>query len=160
VNPHGTTNHLLPGARKATRILVVDDDPSVRAALRDLLDAEGYSVHEAEDGRAAIAAVGEKVPHLVLLDLNMPRKDGWATFERLMTIHPALPVIIVTARPQQGELARSQGAAGFMEKPLKPELLLHLIEKLLAEDAETRLLRSAVHFGPAGFTAGTKAVGS
>ena len=141
-------NASLHEARAATRILVVDDDPSVRAALRDLLDAEGYGVHEAEDGRAAIATVGEKVPHLVLLDLNMPRKDGWATFERLMTIHPALPVIIITARPQQGELARSQGAAGFMEKPLKPELLLHLIEKLLSEDAETRLMRSAVHFSP------------
>ena len=134
-------------SRKAVRILVVDDDPSVRSALRDLLLTEGYSVHEAEDGRVAIAAVQEKVPHLVLLDLNMPRKDGWATFERLMTIHPALPVVIITARPQQGELARSQGAAGFMEKPLKPELLLHLIEKLLAEDHDTRLGRVAGHFG-------------
>ncbi len=128
---------------QASRILVVDDDPSVRSALRDLLAGEGYDVREAGDGREAIEASGDKVPHLVLLDLNMPRKDGWAAFERLMLVNPTLPVIIITARPHQGLLARARGAAGFMEKPLNLELLLHLISKLLAEDPEDRLRRIA-----------------
>ena len=61
----------------ALSVLVVDDDPDVRALVTTLLDRAGYLVAEAEDGRAALKALYEQRPDLVVLDVNMPDLDGW-----------------------------------------------------------------------------------
>ena len=76
-----------------------------------------------------------------LLDLNMPVKGGWEAFERLTTIHPLLPVIVITARPDQYPLAVAAGVGALMEKPLDLPLLLQAIEDLLFEPVEKRLSR-------------------
>src|SRR6267142_242356 len=79
----------LPAAQSAApaisspRILLVDDDPGVRGSLGDALASEGYIVIPAEDGQQAIECAASTPVDLVLLDLNMPRKNGWDTFERL-----------------------------------------------------------------------------
>ena len=87
-----------PTAR-GQRILLADDDPGVRGSLSDVLVFEGYVVIPANDGQQALELVASEAIDLVLLDLNMPRKNGWDTFEQLTREHPFLPVIIVTARP-------------------------------------------------------------
>src|SRR5689334_16916054 len=81
------------------RILIVDDDALVRSSLAAVLHAEGYDVHGAADGRAAVLAAIDYRPDLVLLDLNLPGMDGWTTFTRLESVRPLLPVIVLTARP-------------------------------------------------------------
>ena len=126
------------------KVLLVDDDASVVAALSGVLGSEGYDVIQAFDGHEALqkfqAAGGADI---VLLDLNMPIKAGWDTFERLTAINPLLPIIIITARPDQYPLAVAAGAAALMDKPLDIPSLLETMGKLLAEPLGARLARIA-----------------
>ena len=127
-----------------TKVLLVDDDSSVVAALTGVLRSEGYDVIQAFDGLAALQhfhTVGGA--DIVLLDLNMPVKGGWDTFEQLTAINPLLPIIVITARPDQYPLADAAGVAALMEKPLEIPLLLETMRTLLAEPPETRLARIA-----------------
>ncbi len=127
----------------ARRILLVDDDPTVRDSLNDVLVSEGYVVIPAENGQQALEWVGKSAVDLVLLDLNMPVKNGWDTFEPLTREHPLVPIIIITARPNQLFTALSAGVGALLEKPMDIPTLLRTMEKLLAESAEQRLARLA-----------------
>src|SRR6266404_3922583 len=86
------------GIRPGKRILLVDDDPTVRDSLQDVLLAEGYLIVPAADGQQALDLANKSAVDLVLLDLNMPVKNGWDTFEQLTREHPFIPIVIVTAR--------------------------------------------------------------
>jgi len=123
------------------KILLADDDEEVLAALNGVLESEGYEVILAKDGRKALEHFHAGHIDIALLDLNMPVKGGWETFERLTTIHPLLPVIVITARPDQYPLAVAAGVGALMEKPLDLLLLLQAIEDLLREPVESRLSR-------------------
>ena len=125
----------------AKRILVADDDMSVRAALVAVLESEGYDVDEAADGRETVKRVTEDPPNLVLLDLNMPRMDGWTAFAQLDRRVPLLPVIVITARPNQYQEAVRLGVDAFMEKPLNLPVLLQAIRRLTNETSGQHLRR-------------------
>jgi len=125
------------------RILVVDDDSSVREMLTRVLVGEGYLVWAAADGTAALEITAATKVDLVLLDLNMPGKSGWDTFERLTAENPLLAVIIITARSNQLFTALGAGVGALLEKPLDFPKLLQTISRLLAEPAESRLARMA-----------------
>ena len=125
------------------RILLVDDDATVRASLSDVLVMEGYVVIPANNGQQAIELATSAAFDLVLLDLNMPVKNGWDTFEQLTREHPLVPVIVVTARPNQVFTAIGAGVGALLEKPMNIPALLRTIERLLAESVETRLARIA-----------------
>src|SRR5947207_15612326 len=129
--------------RPGKRILLVDDDPTVRDSLKDVLQSEGYSVIPAENGQQALDLANESSVDLVLLDLNMPVKNGWDTYEQLTREHPLIPVIIATARPNQLFTAINAGVGALLEKPMDIPTLLRRMEKLLAETAEQRLARLA-----------------
>ena len=151
-NPLPSLHPEAPASGK--RILLVDDDPTVRDSLNDVLVAEGYIVIPAENGQQALDLANQLPVDLVLLDLNMPVKNGWDTFERLTAEHPLIPIIIVTARPNQLFTALSAGAGALLEKPMDIPTLLRTMEKLLAETAEQRLARLAgkkteFHYKPA-----------
>jgi DNA-binding response OmpR family regulator len=147
--------HPSPGdSRPGKRILLVDDDPTVRDSLSDVLVAEGYFVIPAENGQQALDLANRQPVDLALLDLNMPVKNGWDTFERLTAEHPLLPVIIITARPNQLFTALGAGVGALLEKPMDIPVLLRTMEKLLAESAAQRLARLAgketeFHYQPA-----------
>jgi DNA-binding response OmpR family regulator len=123
------------------KILLVDDDESVRISLARLLTLEGYEVLPAANGQEALDIVAKTTVELVLLDLNMPVKNGWDTFERLTYENPLLPIIIITARANQLFTALAAGAGALMEKPLDFPKLLQTMNKLLVEPAEMRLAR-------------------
>ena len=142
------------GAHAGKRILLVDDDPTVRDSLKDVLLAESYLIIPAEDGQQALDLANKWPIDLVLLDLNMPVKNGWDTFEKLTAEHPLIPIIIATARPNQLFTALNSGVGALLEKPMDILTLLRTMEKLLAETAEQRLARLAgketeFHFQPA-----------
>ena len=125
------------------RILLLDDDPAVRRMLRRVLEDEDYLVTCASNGKEAIQkAAGENVA-LVLLDLNLPEENGWQVLERLTLDHPAMPVIVITARSNQIFPALASGVGALMEKPLDLPKLLEIIRSLLDEPAEKRLARIA-----------------
>jgi len=115
----------------------------VRDSLNDVLLAEGYLIIPAEDGQQALDLANKSPVDLVLLDLNMPVKNGWDTFERLTAEHPLIPIIIATARPNQLFTALNAGEGALLEKPMDIRTLLQTMEKLLAESAEQRLARLA-----------------
>ena len=123
------------------QILVIDDDASVREMLGRVLADEGYGVHAAAHGAEALEIAGTEPVDLVLLDLNLPRENGWDVFERLTTAHPLLPVIIVTARSNQLFPALAAGAGALLEKPPDFPTLLQAMSRLLAEDPLARLAR-------------------
>jgi len=80
---------------------------------------------------------------LVLLDLNMPVKNGWDTFERLTAANPLVPVIVITGRPNQLFTAVGAGVGALLEKPLDIPRLLQTVSALLTESVEVRLARLA-----------------
>jgi CheY-like chemotaxis protein len=126
----------LPRTASPARILVVDDERRIRLAIRACLEAEGYEVEEAADGRAAIAAVVHDRPDLLLLDLSMPDLDGAATMRLLSTVYRDLapPVVVLTAYGSilAAESAYHDGARAFLEKPLVPETLRAVVAHVLA----------------------------
>ncbi len=123
------------------RILIVDDDALVRSSLAAVLHCEGFEVFGAEDGKAAIVAAIDYQPDLVLLDLNMPNMDGWTAFTKLEGVRPLIPVIVLTARPNQYKHAVKLGVDAFMEKPLNFPVLLRAIRKLTYEPQDRHAMR-------------------
>lgn len=142
--PATTEKPLAAGVNPAGhRILVVDDDASVREMLARVLAGEGYAVSTAADGAVALEMAVATDFDLALLDLNLPGKSGWVTFEALTARHPLLTVIIVTARSNQLFTALGAGVGALLEKPLDFTKLLHTVGQLLAEPAESRRARLA-----------------
>jgi DNA-binding response OmpR family regulator len=123
------------------RILIVDDDEQIRESLGKVLRTEGYEVMLAADGQEGIEKVSENQIDLVLLDLNLPGNSGWDVFGTLTSSNPFLPIIIITGRQNQYELATEAGVGALMEKPLDVPLLLKIITDLLAEKLEIHLKR-------------------
>lgn len=119
------------------RVLIADDDPIVRGSLAEVLQLEGYSVYEARNGIEAVARAIEFSPDLVLLDLNMPHWDGWRAFCHLDKVTMLLPVIVITARPNQYENAVRLGVDAFMEKPLNIPVLVSAVNRLATQDRQS-----------------------
>jgi DNA-binding response OmpR family regulator len=122
-------------------VLVVDDDAPIRESLRKILQAEGYDVVLAADGQEGLTQFNSKQIDLLMLDLNLPAKSGWDLFERFSSSKPLLPIIIITGRHNQYQLAAAAGVGALMEKPLDVPQLLQTIAALLVEPAEARLKR-------------------
>ena len=124
------------------KILLVDDERSIRESLSKILQAENYEVVLAENGQEAIGKHGAERIDLLLLDLNMPVKNGWATLEWLAEVNPLLPVVIITGRSNQRTLMEAAGADALMEKPFDVPLLLQTVRDLLDEPMERRAQRA------------------
>jgi two-component system phosphate regulon response regulator PhoB len=117
------------------RILIVDDDDSVRSLLRMTLPEDEYEIDEATDGEQALERLDERVPGLVLLDWEMPGRHGSLVLDELKTRHPKLPVIVLTAEiaEHHRSLAEALKVDVFLTKPFSPLELLETIERLLSE---------------------------
>jgi CheY-like chemotaxis protein len=125
------------------KILLVDDDPAIRRMLGILLTGEGYNVLLAVNGSESVQVVRSTEIDLVLLDLNMPGMDGWQTYEQLASENPMLPIVVITARPNQRFTALAAGIGALLEKPLDLPRLFATIRNLLDEPNEIRLARVA-----------------
>src|SRR6476469_6199152 len=114
------------------RVLVVDDDEDIRTLVRELLERAGYTVDEAENGRAALRHLFSSAPALVILDVTMPDLDGYQTLERNGDLSD-VPVIMLTARTQELEKVRglSAGADDYVAKPFGRQELLARVQALL-----------------------------
>lgn len=117
------------------RVLIVDDEASLRALVRANLEIDGIDVSEAVDGNEAMAMLRESPPDLVLLDIMMPGKDGIEVLEDVAA-DPALkaiPVILLTAKGEQEDLERGAmlGARGHITKPFDPEQMVRTVKAAL-----------------------------
>jgi len=120
------------------KILIVDDDANVLRLVRMSLEDEGYELHEAEDGEGALEMAGRLKPDLVVLDLMLPDKWGYAVCEEIKK-NPETRrtlVLILTARGSSPSRALGdlKGADDYMVKPFQPRVLREKIRKLLGRD--------------------------
>ncbi len=135
--------------RRAKRILIVDDEVSMRKNLVDLLSSRGYSVTEAGDGLEALQAVSDNRFDLVLLDLNLPGMDGITALGEIRNSQPDLPVIIFTAygTSERAIRAMKAGAYDYMEKPFELDEFMLIVQRAAEYSellSEVRELRSKV----------------
>lgn len=105
--------------KEKKKVLIVDDDPAMRRALRVLLDGMDLQAIEADDGDRALQALRRERPGLVLLDIHMPKLDGMAVMDAILETCPGLGVIVVTGDGDEGhaQLAMEKGACDFILKP-------------------------------------------
>jgi len=107
-------------------VLVVDDDNGARLAMRDFLSEEGYEVWLAENGQRALDHIDQQVPELLVTDLEMPEIDGERLIARVRSLHPTLPILVITSRlvVDARREAERLGVYGFLNKPIDLEMLL------------------------------------
>lgn len=135
---------------QSVKILVADDDPSVRESLRRSLAFNGYDVTAVEDGAAALLAIATDPPDALILDINMPVLDGLETCRRLRAAGNDLPVLMLTARDEVRDrvLGLDAGADDYLPKPFALEELLARLRALLRRaPAEEGASGSALRFG-------------
>ena len=134
-SPLGVRWAATPGVRTvgAKRVLVVDDDPSIRETVGEILVEEGYEVVSAGDGAEALALLDEHAQpfDLVLLDMRLPRVNGWdfaAAYRQRPGPHA--PLVAMTAAHNAHQWAREIAAADVLPKPFELDDLLDLVERL------------------------------
>lgn len=127
-------------AARARRVLVVDDDPAIRRILTLTLELEGYEIETASDGQEALRALGRALPDVVVLDVMMPKLNGFQVLQR-MREEPRtadVPVIILTAKAGTEDVWEGwrRGVDYYMTKPFDVEELLRFMEHIFgkAED--------------------------
>lgn len=121
-------------------ILVVDDDQDIRKLVEKILVNQGHKVSQAEDGETGLGFAIVKKPDLIILDLNLPKMDGFEVCRRLKTDKATreIPVIMLTAAHPEWEDAKKGfelGADEYVIKPFASDLLMHNIERLLKQKA-------------------------
>ena len=104
------------------RILIIDDEPRVRASLRRVLEHQGHEVHEAADGQLGVAAFGRGSFDVVITDILMPNQDGIETIRELRRRHPSVKIIAMSEDDEQPvplylRIARELGADEVLMKP-------------------------------------------
>ena len=118
-----------------SRILVVEDDPSLRTVIRMVLERAEFQVEEAPHGHAALEQIGASGPDLVLVDLNMPRMGGLELLERLRSNSTTASVPVVLLSGRHDAAAAAQGADGLVTKPFEPADLVRTIRGVIESRA-------------------------
>ena len=114
-------------------VLIVDDDERLRQYVRANLELEGYTVREAASAQAGLEALEDQVPDLILLDVMMPKVDGWEMLRRVRERHgvDSIPVIMFSGKVDSPEQAEVGGAQGFIGKPFDPQQLIESTKQLV-----------------------------
>lgn len=118
------------------KILIVDDDPEIRAAIDHALQAEGALTQVCGDGNSAVRIVEGDPPDLVILDMMLPKRSGFLVLEKIKKFTTAPRVIMVTANEgkRHQQYAENLGVDGYILKPVRLERLIALVEDLLNAD--------------------------
>ncbi len=131
------------------RVLVVEDEMPMRIALRDILDSEGYRVQTAEDGAAGLERALAEKPDLILLDVMMPKLDGYALCADLRRLAVRSPVLMLTAKGQVRDRVEGldSGADDYLVKPFSTEELLARVRALLRRSRDARRVVQGITMG-------------
>ncbi len=123
----------MPDAAK--RVLICDDDPVILRLLQVNLELEGYDVLTAHHGEEAFDIATKELPDLVILDIMMPRLDGYQTCQKLKAEDSTkqIPVVFLSAKAQQSDIekGKSFGVSDYLTKPFDPNDLLDVVERLV-----------------------------
>ncbi len=119
------------GIKIKKRVLVVDDDASIRELLSTALEDDGYEVVPATNGEDALSVVDRWRPDVIVLDLMMPVMDGW-TFAKRLREHDEIPIVVLSAVNDVNRHAKSIGAAAVVGKPFDLDQLLPKVAQAAA----------------------------
>jgi CheY-like chemotaxis protein len=122
-------------------VLVVDDDMDARQIYRDYLTVMGCQVYTARDGMIGVEIAKRRKPDVIVMDLSMPRLNGWAATAQLKQVPAtcAIPIIVVSAVPTSRGDAQAAGVDGFLSKPCLPELLWLQIRRVIDPGAAAEI---------------------
>jgi len=117
-------------------VLIVDDDDSVRDLIEFVVKKEGFRIEKASDGEEALRKARQLSPHLILLDLMLPKLGGFEILRELQNDETVnIPIVIVTGRYTERStsdmIKQEPNVKDFVEKPIKPQVLASLLHKLL-----------------------------
>lgn len=116
-------------------ILICDDDPVILRLLQVNLELEGYEVILAHHGEEAYSLAADRIPDLVILDIMMPRLDGYQTCEKLKADEKTkdIPIVFLSAKAQQSDIekGRAYGVSEYLTKPFDPSELLEVVDRLV-----------------------------
>jgi len=120
------------------KVLIIEDDGAIRRGIGDALRFAGYSVEEAADGVDGLQAAMAIEPNLILLDVLMPKMDGFAVLSEIRRARPTLPVIMLTAKGEESDRVTGlrAGADDYVVKPFSVNELLARVEAVLRRSAE------------------------
>ncbi|MFC2003567.1 response regulator transcription factor [Chloroflexota bacterium] len=124
------------------KVLIVDDDPDILDALSMILESKGYQVVTAQDGIEGLASLKAETPDLMILDLLMPKMDGFAVCKELQdprwSKYKDVPILMLTSVREEASRRRYELETGleldvddYVEKPISPDVLLERVEKLI-----------------------------
>ena len=124
------------------KILVVDDDPDILNALTVILESQDYQVVTAQNGMEGLAALKAEKPDLIILDLLMPKMDGFSVLKEIQDArwskYREIPILILTSvreeaarRRYELEMATELNVDDYVEKPISPDILLERVERLI-----------------------------
>lgn len=117
------------------KILIVEDEPHALETLQDRLEFEGYEIITAGDGATALIKAKAEKPDLIILDIMLPRMDGYKVcgFLKADTRYNKIPIIMLTAKAQEADrkIGHEMGAEAYIAKPFEPDELLGKIKELL-----------------------------
>ncbi len=117
------------------RILVIDDEATIRSAIHKTLQMAGYEVDEASDGEAGVEHYRNKPADLVITDIRMPKKDGLEVIEELLSDYPDTKIIAITAYAEESiRKAEELGAARTFLKPISMKGMLETVKEVLGEN--------------------------
>lgn len=123
----------------ARKILLVEDNPQNRYLVTFLLEKNGYDVVVAEDGEEAISAVAEHVPDLILMDVQLPKLDGYEATRRIKSDQrfASIPLVALTAHSMKGDRGKAMAAGcdDYVTKPVDADQLIGRIKDLLGDTA-------------------------
>src|SRR3954454_16438969 len=129
------------------KILVVDDDPSIRQLLTDVLQLDGHEVHVCVDGHDGVRAFPGLRPDFVVLDVMMPGLDGYGVLRSIREQEGgAVPVLMLTAAADCASRGRANGANYYLAKPFTADEVLYLIDGVLGHQTPAADLRAAVEY--------------
>lgn len=126
--------------KKKEKILVADDDDNILLLVRANLEIDGYEVLEASDGEKALQIIENNRPDLILLDVMMPKIDGWKVLKKVKQTPElaSIPVVMLTAKVQETDQIKGweSGANEYVTKPFNPLSLIQIVKKLLSGESE------------------------
>ena len=127
--------HPIGSGGRLPSILIVDDDPLIRQIIRDVLTEEGFAVATAADGPQALRRAADRPPALVILDMGLPRMDGYEVAVALRAAHGrALPILTITADGGAANKAQRVGAFAYLRKPFDLDDLVAAVRGVLRAD--------------------------
>jgi DNA-binding response OmpR family regulator len=115
-------------------VLVVEDDAQLRGTILRFLEEEGYEARGASDGKAALAQLAQEPFNIVLLDMHLPRIDGWEVARSIRERGLSTSIVVLTAADSARDVAEQLGAVGYVAKPFALLQLLRVLERSLNQN--------------------------